>query len=114
MDVALAIESIADYYEARDENKYSYFVILAGDSDFVPLINKLKSYGIKTILVYMDFTNGSNVTKCSQVLLEKVDERIDLQILINERVDPVRMNVLKKYNSNIIVRNTTQINNINI
>ena len=115
VDVALAIESIADYYEARDENKYSYFVILAGDSDFVPLINKLKSYGIKTILVYMDFTNGSNITKCSQVLLEKVDERIDLQILINERVDPVRMNVLKKYISNVIIRNTTQINNnINI
>lgn len=116
VDVALAIESIADYYEARDENKYSYFVILAGDSDFVPLINKLKSYGIKTILVYLDFTDGSNITKCSQVLLEKVDDRIDLQILMNERVDPIRMNVLRKYsnNRNNTVLNTTQFNNRSI
>lgn len=116
VDVALAIESIADYYEARDENKYSYFVILAGDSDFVPLINKLKSYGIKTILVYLDFTDGSNITKCSQVLLEKVDDRIDLQILMNERVDPIRMNVLRKYSSNRnnTVLNTTQFNNRSI
>ena len=115
VDVALAIESIADYYEARDENKYSHFVILAGDSDFVPLINKLKSYGIKTILVYIDFTNGSEVTKCSQILLEKVDERIDLQSLLTERVDTIRMNVFKKYEKNTFsnIHNANQYNDRN-
>lgn len=99
VDVALAVNSIADYYKARDEDRFTYYVLLAGDSDFVPLIDELKSYGIKTILVYMEFDNNNRVTKVSQTLLEKVDERIDLKMLLEERVDRIRMAVFKQHSN---------------
>lgn len=101
VDVALAVEAIDDYYRARDEDKYSYFFLLAGDSDFVPLIDKLEDYGVKTFLIYIDFSYNGKTTRTAQALLEAVKGRtINLAHIIDERVEDIKKNVLKCYDSN--------------
>ena len=101
VDVSLAVTAISDYYQSRDENRYSYFILFAGDSDFVPLISELKSLGVKTVLVYIDFSNGNSITKTGQALLEEVDERIDFQTILSERVDPLKKEILQTHSDEI-------------
>ena len=105
VDVLLAVTAMSDYYRARDEDKYSFFFLFAGDSDFVPLISELKSLGIKTIVVYLDceyLCNPNNPSSKSrtfagQALLTDADAIINLQDLLSERVNEVRKNVFKEY-----------------
>ncbi|MBR1715070.1 MAG: NYN domain-containing protein [Treponema sp.] len=96
VDVALALEAILDYFQARDENKFSYFILFAGDTDFVPLIRSLKQLGIKTVLVYMDFEHEGHVTRTGQALLETVDTRINFSSIVSERVDGAILAILKQ------------------
>ena len=84
VDVSLAVEAISDYFEVRDKDRYSYFILFSGDSDFVPLIEKLKSFAIKPILVYMDFDYNGKVTKAGVNLLKSVDSRVNLQHLFDD------------------------------
>ena len=100
VDVLLTVTAISDYYRARDEDRYSYFVLLAGDSDFQPLISELKSLGIKTIVVYLDCNLNGVVTRAGQALLEESDVIINLQALLSERVDEKIKSIFKEYPEN--------------
>ena len=84
VDVALAIEAVIDYFKAKEEDKYKYFVLFSGDADYFVLLKKLKSFGVKTIVVYMDFENAGKVTKASYVLLQNADKRLDLETVVKE------------------------------
>ena len=89
VDTNLVFFATKDYYAAKDD-KYDYLVLLAGDSDFVPLIENLKKEGVKIFVLYIDFEEqslGLGRTRTAQNLLESSNMRENIQHLIDERVD---------------------------
>ncbi len=84
IDVWLALEA----YERTMIKKFDVVVLIATDSDFVPLISKLDSLGVKTLLIGCNFEyykNGANdkqTLTCPQLL-----KIVDYPFLLNELVE---------------------------
>ena len=85
VDTNLVFYATQDYYK-REE--YDYLVLLAGDSDFVPLVKGLAAEAVKTFVIYMDFEdNELGKTQTAQALLDETDMRENINSLLLERVD---------------------------
>ncbi|MCR4899554.1 MAG: NYN domain-containing protein [Treponema sp.] len=85
-----AVDTNLVFYATKDyfKEEYDYLVLLAGDSDFVPLVTGLKEETVKTFVFYMDFQNNGGKTQTSQMLLESSDMQQNFEALRLERVDP--------------------------
>ncbi|WP_317206597.1 NYN domain-containing protein [Hymenobacter translucens] len=71
IDVWLALEAL----ELALHKSFDVIVLIAGDSDFVPLIKKLNTIGTRVMLLnwdfkYVDFKGENRVTRASQLLLD--------------------------------------------
>lgn len=85
VDTNLVFYATQDYYK-REE--YDYLVLLAGDSDFVPLVKGLAAEAVKTFVIYMDFEDKElGKTQTAQALLDETDMRENINSLLLERVD---------------------------
>ncbi|MCH5295923.1 MAG: NYN domain-containing protein [Treponema sp.] len=85
VDTNLVFFATQDYYKRE---KYDYLVLLAGDSDFVPLVRGLEDEGVKTFLLYMDFSDPElGITQTAQALLDSTSLRADIESLRRERVE---------------------------
>ena len=82
VDVRLAVEAVTDYFE----KEYDYFVIFAGDGDYVPLVDKMNSKNVKTLLFYMDIPEEK--TRTSHALLESVKYKVNFRSLLEARAEP--------------------------
>lgn len=86
IDVWLALES----YEVAILKKIDVVVLLAGDGDYVPLIRKLNTLGVKVMVLGWDveYTNENStriVTRTSQELLEQASYPLSMHSIIEER-----------------------------
>lgn len=84
-DVWLSLEAL----ELTILKKLDYVVLIASDTDYVPLIRKINSYGVKTVLLYWDFEyindDGSKiVTKTSSDLCSCVSYPLSMHDIIEE------------------------------
>lgn len=96
VDTNLVFFATQDFYK---KERYDYLVLLAGDSDFVPLAQGLSDEGVKTFVLYMDFSDESlGTTKTSQYLLELTNTRVDIESLRRERVDEKIKSIFIDYN----------------
>lgn len=79
IDVWLALEALEQSFYKR----YSVLVLVAADGDFVPLIRKLNSLGVKVMLLYWD--NASTNTRTSKILIDEVTHAVDLNAVLSDR-----------------------------
>lgn len=85
VDTNLVFFATQDYYK---RGQYDYLVLLAGDSDFVPLVKGLSAEAVKTFVIYMDFEDKElGKTQTAQALLDETDMRESIETLLLERVD---------------------------
>lgn len=87
VDTTLVFTAAKDFFSVPKEDRYDYMVLFAGDSDFVPLVEGLRSEGVKTIVIYYDFSTETVTTRASQILLDKADFVISMEALLKDRVD---------------------------
>lgn len=85
IDVWLALEA----YEMASLKKYDVCVLIAGDSDFVPLVNKLNTIGSRVMLVAWDFEyeyqGKQKITRASTELIDQVNYPIMMDTEIDAR-----------------------------
>lgn len=87
VDVYLALEA----YDRALLGKIDVLVLISSDGDFVPLIRKLNSLGVRVMVLCWDFefTNDEGqkmVTRTSQQLLEEVSYPVQMHELIDNRL----------------------------
>jgi cold shock CspA family protein len=87
VDVYLALEA----YDRALSGKIDVLVLISSDGDFVPLIRKLNSLGVRVMVLCWDFefTNDEGqkmVTRTSQQLLEEVSYPVQMHELIDNRL----------------------------
>lgn len=80
-DINLALDALEMAFTHRHVNA---FAIISGDSDFIPLVNKLKEYG-KTVFV----VGGKAFT--STILQQNCHEFISYESLLPDRPEPIPM-----------------------
>lgn len=88
IDVWLSLEA----YEKALMKKLDYVALVVSDTDYLPLVRKLTSLGVKTLLLNWEFDyineDGQKVvTKTSQELLNNATYTIDIYELIEKGVD---------------------------
>lgn len=85
IDVWLALEA----FEMASLKKYDVCVLVAGDTDFVPLVSKLNTLGSRVMLIGWDFSyekdGRSYVTRASTELIERVNYPIMMDTEIDAR-----------------------------
>jgi len=86
IDVWLALEA----FEIAGLKKLDVVVLLAGDGDYVPLVRKLNSLGVKVMVLGWDieYVNENNVrivTRSSQELLEEASYPLSMHSIIEDR-----------------------------
>ncbi|MCB2406870.1 NYN domain-containing protein [Hymenobacter lucidus] len=84
IDVWLALEAL----ELALHKSFDVIVLIAGDSDYVPLIKKLNTIGTRVMLLnwdfkYVDFKGENRVTRASQQLLEHVTYPVAMHDVID-------------------------------
>jgi uncharacterized LabA/DUF88 family protein/cold shock CspA family protein len=97
IDVWLALEA----FELAIYKKFDVVVLVAADGDYVPLIRKLNTLGVRVMVLSWDFeyTNSSGqemVTRTSQELLEEVTYPVAMHEIIDNRLrknDPIVSNL---------------------
>jgi len=87
VDVYLALEA----YDRALSGKLDVLVLISSDGDFVPLIRKLNSLGVRVMVLCWDFefTNDEGqkmVTRTSQQLLSDVSYPVQMHELIDARL----------------------------
>ena len=87
IDVWLALET----YEMTLVKKFDVVVLIATDGDFVPLVRKLNTLGVRVMLLSWDFESVSenghhHITRTSQELLEEVSYPIAMHEIIDNRL----------------------------
>ena len=94
VDTNLVFRATKDYYE-NSEQQYDYFILCAGDSDFLPLIKGLKNEAVKICLIYWNCNDDElGVTKTSKELFKNSDIQINLEdLLSNEKLFKRHINV---------------------
>jgi uncharacterized LabA/DUF88 family protein/cold shock CspA family protein len=90
IDVLLALEA----YEIASLKKIDVVALLAGDGDYVPLVRKLNTLGVRVMVLGWDveYTNENStriVTRTSQELLEQASYPLYMHSIID---DPDRRN----------------------
>jgi uncharacterized LabA/DUF88 family protein/cold shock CspA family protein len=85
IDVWLALEAL----ELAMHKSFDVIVLIAGDSDYVPLIKKLNTVGTRVMLLnwdfkYVDFKGENRVTRASQQLLEHVTYPTQMHDIIDQ------------------------------
>jgi len=93
IDVWFALEA----YELALYKKFDILVLIASDGDYVPLVRKLNTIGIRVMLLSWDFeyTNQlgkKSTTRTSQALLEEVSYPVTMHEIIDNRIrrnDPI-------------------------
>lgn len=101
IDVWLALEA----YEMANIKKLDVAVLIACDGDFVPLVRKLNSLGVKVMVLGWDveYVNENNlriVTRTSQELLEESSYPISMHTFIDDRAKRNEMLVNNLFVSN--------------
>lgn len=85
IDVWLALEA----YEMASLKKYDVCVLVAGDGDFVPLVNKLNTLGSRVMLIAWDFSYERDgrtiITHTSTDLIDRVNYPIMMDTEIDAR-----------------------------
>ncbi|WP_045687053.1 MULTISPECIES: NYN domain-containing protein [Hymenobacter] len=85
IDVWLSLEAL----ELSLHKSFDVVVLIAGDSDYVPLIKKLNTIGTRVMLLnwdfkYVDFKGENRVTRASQQLLEQVTYPTQMHDIIDQ------------------------------
>ncbi|MBO4440362.1 MAG: NYN domain-containing protein [Spirochaetaceae bacterium] len=88
VDTSLVFSVAKDFYTSKIEDRFDWLVLLAGDGDLVPLVQGLATEGVRTLVIYFDFSTPFGTTRASQGLLESAHKVISLENLFRERVDP--------------------------
>lgn len=88
VDTSLVFSVAKDFYTSKTEDRFDWLVLLAGDGDLVPLVQGLTTEGVRTLVIYFDFSTPFGTTRASQGLLEAAHKVISLENLFRERVDP--------------------------
>ena len=88
VDVWLALEA----FEMAMYRKYNMLVLIAGDSDFIPLVRKLNALGTQVMLVgwnveYIDENGYEHRTMMSGKLLKEVNYPVSVHELVDSRVE---------------------------
>ena len=85
IDVWLALEA----FEMASLKKYDVCVLVAGDTDFVPLVNKLNTLGSRVMLIAWDFSyerdGRERITRASTELIDRVNYPIMMDKEIESR-----------------------------
>lgn len=83
IDVWLALEA----YEMASLKKYDVCVLVTGDGDFVPLVNKLNTLGSRVMLVAWDFSyEREERTYTTHAATELID-RVNYPIMMDTEID---------------------------
>ncbi|MFT3960474.1 NYN domain-containing protein [Propionivibrio sp.] len=83
IDVWLALEA----YEMASLKKYDVCVLVTGDGDFVPLVNKLNTLGSRVMLVAWDFSyERDGRTYLTHAATELID-RVNYPIMMDTEID---------------------------
>lgn len=93
IDVWLALEALEQAYL----KKFDVMVLIASDGDYVPLVRKLNTLGVRVMVLSWDFEfttdNGKMmVTRTAQDLLEEVSYPVPMHEIIDNRLrrnDPI-------------------------
>lgn len=88
IDVWLSLEAL----ELAPHKALDVVVLIAGDSDYVPLIRKLNTVGTRVMLLnwdfkYEDFKGETRVTRASQQLLEQVTYPVAMHDVIDRGLE---------------------------
>lgn len=88
IDVWLALEAL----DLAMHNKYDVIVLITSDGDYVPLVRKLNTLGVRVMALTWDFAytddNGRSVeTRTSQDLLDEVTYPIAMYEIIDNRAN---------------------------
>lgn len=94
-DTTIVFNTTKEFYSTMRENRFDTLVLFAGDGDLTPLVEGLKSEGVKSVVVYYDFRSIFNNTRASQKLLESADKVINFGAFLTERVDKQIMAIFK-------------------
>jgi len=86
IDVWFALEA----YELALYKRFDVCVLVAGDSDYVPLVRKLNTLGTRVMVVgwdfeYKDRDDRAQTTKTSQLLLNEVTYPVLLSAIIEDK-----------------------------
>ncbi|MBC6611961.1 MULTISPECIES: NYN domain-containing protein [Hymenobacter] len=85
IDVWLSLEA----YELAMYKSFDVVVLIAGDSDYAPLIKKLNTLGTRVMLLnwdfkYTDYKGENRVTRASQQLLSSATYPVDMHDIIDQ------------------------------
>ncbi|MDU0369616.1 NYN domain-containing protein [Hymenobacter endophyticus] len=85
IDVWLSLEAL----ELAIHKSFDVVVLIAGDSDYAPLIKKLNTVGTRVMLLnwdfkYTDFKGENRVTRASQQLLDQATYPIQMHEIIDQ------------------------------
>lgn len=89
IDVWMSLEA----YELTLNKQYDVVVLIASDSDFVPLVRKLHTLGVRVMLIGWDYEfydeeGRRRSTVTSQYLVEEVTYPIPMHLFIEDDNDP--------------------------
>ena len=108
IDVWLALEA----FELAFYKKFDVVVLITSDGDYVPLIRKLNTLGMRVMVLSWDFEYMNDegqkmVTRTSQDLLEEVSYPISMHEIIDNRIRKNDSSI-----SNLFVKNDKNNNSI--
>jgi len=88
IDVWLALEA----YEQTLIKKFDVLVLITSDGEYVPLVRKLNSLGVKTMVLnwefaYVDDSGREIVTRTAQDLLQEVTYPVAAHVVIDEGLE---------------------------
>ena len=114
IDVLLALEC----FELASYQKFDVVVLITADGDYVPLVRKLNTLGVRVMVLSWDFeyTNDEGVrvtTRTSQDLLEEVTYPLAMHELIENRLkknDPLTNNIFVQQQARDYARPVAAIN----
>lgn len=95
-DTTIVFSTAKDFYSAARENRFDTLVLFAGDGDLTPLVSGMQAEGVKTVVVYYDFTTPFSTTRASQKLLETADKVVNFGSFLTERVNKDIISIFKK------------------
>ncbi|KAA0210592.1 NYN domain-containing protein [Ignavibacteria bacterium CHB1] len=113
IDVWLALEC----FELAFYKNFDVIVLITSDGDYVPLIRKLNTLGMRVMVLSWDFEYMNDegqkmITRTSQDLLEEVSYPISMHEIIDNRIrknDPLINNLFVKNDKNIITSPTPAV-----
>lgn len=83
IDVWLALEA----YEMASLKKYDVCVLVTGDGDFVPLVNKLNTLGSRVMLVAWDFSYERDGRSYTTHAATELIDRVNYPIMMDTEID---------------------------